>query len=373
MAAFKGALDVGDRLLEIYKIKTDGTFYQQKEFESHLHEREDAVRAEQTAALAADSDWRGLEIRLATLSQTDRINRLLAANPFILSPEDTTALVEKASAEGTHPVLLEAPIDIDKRVTRTGQQELLDLDIGQRWARHPCAADVTPLSGVISRPLRNQDVDVHIIASSMSDIPVILTYGHVKADRTLWASVYAWNIIANDPEPAPLTIALPSIPYPDADEHSVEMQRWKQEVSSRIEIIIALLAQWFFLVKRRRKPTLDKLIVLDSGLEIRALLARQLVAAYEIIASEEHSSIDIRLDQAELFTDAGMNAQASVFALSILDYVREQNVQETNYPALERLTRILTAIGDQASTTEARELLESRSRVTVQRVLGWTH
>lgn len=374
MAAFKGALDVGDRLLEIYKIKTDGTFYEREEFGSRLHEREDSIKAERKAALAADSDWRGLEIRLATLSQTDRINRLLAANPFCLSAEDTKDIVKQASLEGSYPVLLEAPIGIDKRrLSETGQQELLDLSIGERWARHPCASDVKPLSGVIGRPLHNQDVDVHIIASTLYDVPVILTYGYAKADGTLWVSVYAWNIIANEAQRDPLKIALPGVPYPDISENPKNIQEWKHEISRRIETIIALLAQWFFLVRHGRRPTLEKLSALDGGPEIRALLARQLVAAYEIVASEGHSRTDIRLDQAELFADAGMNAQASVFALSILDQVRGQQSYDTDFLALERLTRILEAIGDHASTIEAKELLESRSRITVQRILGWTN
>jgi hypothetical protein len=373
MAAFKGALDVGDRLLEIYKIKTDGTFYERKEFESRLHEREDSVKAERKAALAADSDWRGLEIQLATLSQTDRINRLIAANPFCLSVEDTRDIAEQTSLEGSYPVLLEAPIGIDKRLSGDSQQDVLDLSIGQRWGRHPCAADVKPLSGVISRPLYNQDVDVHIIANTLSNVPVILTYGYAKADGTLWVSVYAWNIIANEPQRDPLKIALPGISYPDISENSEAIQEWKDEISRRIQTIIALLAQWFFLVHHGRKPTLEKLTALDGGSEIRALLARQLVAAYEIVASQDNTRTDIRLDQAELFADAGMNAQASVFALSILDQIRQQLPYGTDFLALERLIRILGAIGDHASTIEAKELLESRSRITVQRILGWAN
>jgi hypothetical protein len=371
-AAFKGALDVGDRIIEICKLKTDGSFYEQQEFKSRLRERETAIAAQQQDQSAAAADWRGLEVALATLSQTDRLNRILAANPFRLSIEDTKQLVYDASSDGTHPVLLEAPINARKDAAKSSEQDILDLDIGNRWSRHPCAEDVTPLGGVIDRPLRHEDLDVHIIATSLSEVPVILTYGQLKADSTLWLSVYAWNIVAKGAIRDPLKIALPSLQLPDASSSSPELRAWKDEVCALITSIIAMLAQWYYLVNCGRKPTLEKLASLAGGSEVRALLARQLIAAYEILALE-HSSADIRLDQAELFADAGMNAQASVFALSILDHVRAQTPEATDYGVLERLVNILSMIGDDASAKEAGELLEDRSRSAVQRILGWVN
>jgi hypothetical protein len=371
-AAFKGALDVGDRIIEICKLKTDGSFYEQQEFKSRLREREAAIAAQQQDQSAAAADWRGLEVALATLSQTDRLNRILAANPFRLSIEDTKQLVYDASSDGTRPVLLETPISAYKDVIRSFKHEILDLDIGNRWSRHPCAEDVSALSGVIDRPLRHQDLDVQIIATSLSEVPVILIYGQLKADSTLWLSVYAWNIVAKSAKRDPLKIALPSLRLPDVPPTSPELRVWKDEVCSRIVTIIAMLAQWYYLVNCGRKPTLDKLASLAGGSEVRALLARQLIAAYEILAFE-HSSADIRLDQAELYADAGMNAQASVFALSILDHVRAQTTEATDYGVLERLGNILSMVGDDASAKEAGELLEGRSKAALQRILGWVN
>jgi len=369
-AAFKGALDVGDRIIEIFKLKTDGSFYQQKEFEYRHRQREAEITAQLKAQSKAVSDWRSLEIELATLSQTDRLNRLLAANPFHLSIEDTKQQVYNASASGTHPILLETPISAQRQTTGDSEGDILDLDIGNRWSRHPCAEDVTPLGGVIDRPLRHQELDVHIIAESLSEVPAILTYGQLKADNTLWLSVYAWNIFAKGAKRDPLKIAMPSFRYPDAPFCSSEVRAWKDEVSSRIITVIALLAQWYYLVNYGRKPTLDKLTSLSGGSEVRALLARQLIAGYEILASE-YSSVDIRLDQAELFADAGMNAQAGVFALSIFDHVRAQALEATDYRVLGRLSNLLRLIGDDASAKEADELLEGRSKAALQRILGW--
>jgi hypothetical protein len=370
--ATQSFLALGDRLLEIYKIKRDGSFYQQQEYASRLREREAAIAAELAAADAASSQWRGLDIALASMSQTDRLGRFLSSNPLRLSPEDTKQVAVEASSGGKRPLLLEAPIDIDKQASSFKGHKTLDLGVGQRWSRHPCADDVHTLTGVIERPLKHQDLDVHLIARSMSEIPAILIYGHVDSESSLWLSIYAWNIVANSPGQEPMRLAFPRIDCTDASTTS-SLQEWKDDLATQVTTIIALLGQWFFLIRYGRKPTLNKLSDPGHGNEMRALLARQLVAAYEVLAFEGNSSIDLRMDQAELFADAGMHAQASVFALSMLDQLRKKAQSETDYPVLERLSALLKTTGDEASASEADSLLEARSKEAVYRILGWVN
>jgi hypothetical protein len=368
-AGLNGLLGVGDRFIELLKIKRDGSFYEQKEFESRLREREGAVTAEQQSASSATSDWRGLEIQLATLSQTDRINRLLAANPFRLSPADAKELAWQASDGGAKPVILEAPIGMGRKALDADQ--LLELDVTDRWSRHPCSTDAIPLGGLIDRPLKNQDLDIHMIANSLSSIPAILIYGYVRSDGSLWLSACAWNIITKESRSEQLKIALPGTPLPALDGDPIIAQKWKDEIGNRATTIIALLTQWFHLVRYNRKPTLDRLTGVDGGREIRTLIASQLIPAYEVVASYGDSGLDLRINQAELFADAGMNAQASVFALSILDLIRRQRPEDTDYAALARLDALLEMIGDMASANEVEELVEVRSKLAVEHVLGW--
>ena len=369
--ATQSVFALGDRLLDLYKIKRDGSFYQQQEYASRLREREAAVAAELAAVDAASSQWRGLDIALASMSQADRLNRFLSTNPLRLSPEDTKQVALEASSGGKRPLLLEAPINVDKHASSFKALKTLDLGVGQRWSRHPCADDVHTLTGVIERPLKHQDLDVHLIARAMPEIPAILIYGHVDAENSLWLSIYAWNIVANNPDQEPMRLAFPRIDCPDVSTTSRALQEWKEKVVTQVITIIALLGQWFFLVRHGRKPTLNKLSGPGHDNEMRALLARQLVAAYEVLAFEGNSSVDLRMDQAELFVDAGMHAQASVFALSMLDQLRKKAQSETDYPVLQRLAALLETTGDEASASEAAGLLEARSMEAVHRILGW--
>ena len=248
-------------------MQEDGSFYEQKEFESRLHEREAAVAAEQQSVSSAASDWRGLEIQLATLSQTDRLNELLAANPFCLSPADAKEVAWRASDGGTKPVILEAPIGMGRRALGANDQ-LLELDVADRWSRHPCSTDASSLGGLIGRPLKNQDLDIHMIADSLSSIPVILVYGYVRSDRSLWLSTCAWNILTREPRSEQLKIALPGTPLPALYGDPITVQRWKDEVGTRATTIIAFLTQWFHLVRHNRKPTLERLAGAGGGQEI---------------------------------------------------------------------------------------------------------
>ena len=370
-AALNGLLGVGDRFIELLKIKRDGSFYDQKEFESRLHEREAAVAAEQQSVSSAASDWRGLEIQLATLSQTDRLSKLLAANPFRLSPEDAKEVAWQASDGGGKPIILEAPIGISGRMLGADDDQLLELNVADRWSRHPCSTDAAPLGGLIDRPLKNQDLDIHMIANSLSSIPVILVYGYVRSDRSLWLSACAWNVITRESRSEQLKIALPGIPLPAFDGDQVALQRWKDEIATRSTTIIAFLTQWFHLVRYNRKPTLERLAEVGGGQEIRRLIASQLIPAYEVIASYGDANYDLRIDQAELFAAAGMNARASVFSLSILDLIRKQRSEDTDYETLGRLEALLEIVGDTASANEVKELAEDRSKLAVERVLGW--
>jgi hypothetical protein len=168
-----------------------------------------------------------------------------------------------------------------------------------------------------------------------------------------------------------LKIALPGTLLPALDGDQIALQVWKDETGTRATTIIAFLAQWFHLVRHNRKPTLERFAGANGGQEIRKLIASQLIPAYEVIASYGDSGYDLRINQAELFADAGMNAQASVFSLSILDLIRKQRPEDTDYDTLVRLESLLEMIGDTASANEVRELVEGRSKLAVERLLGW--
>ena len=65
-----------------------------------------------------------------------------------------------------------------------------------------------------------------------------------------------------------------------------------------------------------------------------------------------------------------MNAQASVFSLSILDLIRKQRPEDTDYATLARLDALLEMIGDTASVGEVKELVEVRSEAS-RRARTW--
>jgi hypothetical protein len=369
-AVGSGLFGAWDRIIELYKIKRDGTFYEQKAFESVLDDREAAVAAEQQMASSAASDWRGLEIQLATISQTDRLNRLMAASPFRLSPADTRETAWKASGEGAAPVMLCAPLGIDKRVSEA-DSHFSELDILDHWSRHPCSGDVVSLGGLVDRPLKNQDLDVHIITETLPGIPAIILYGQLKPDRTLWLLICACNIMTKETRPELVKIALPEFPLPPPGAAPEAISAWKDNVRSQVTTVVALLAQWFHLVRYQRRPALERFSSLDGGQEIRKFIAARLIPAYEVLASYGSSGAALRIDQTELFVEAGLAAQAGVYALSILGTARDQAAEDTDYATLARLRAIFDGIGDTASAAEVADLAETRSRRAVERALGW--
>ncbi|PBC82166.1 hypothetical protein SAMN05216511_5160 [Streptomyces sp. KS_16] len=391
---FRGITDLSGRLLEIYKMKRDGSYFDQQAFAHLLREDEAAVaevrnaeREERAAAIRAeeasrnnqyevDRDWRQAQISIQVKAAQDKFDRDMANAPFSYSPEELRELVRESTNDGSRPALLVAPFFHDE-LNREGNDDgphAFRVAIRRAWVNSPWAADVCSMDGTMNRPLRQTDLDVALLQRALGDLPVILIYGDVQAGRRVWPTLTAWNIVSSA-ELQSVQVNFPplSLPPGSSDEEIQRSNRlaFEDELGYSTALTVGLLGEWFHLANYGRPPYIHRTLPDNMGLERRAM-ALGLVAAYEVaIQRGRVEGAHGRIQQAALYRDAQFVNEARSFALNALNTLEGRNSPCVDTSNIRLLFDVLTGVGDPSQVARASSLLESVAHRSTMRSLGW--
>ncbi|MGW8598460.1 hypothetical protein ACWGLB_05955 [Streptomyces sp. NPDC055893] len=381
-------------MLELYKLRRDGSYFDQQQFlhmlreaeaasaESRAVEREGrafserAEEAERNNEYEMARDWRQAQISVHVKAEQDRLDRSFENSPFSYSAEELHDVVSERSGGGARPVLLVAPY-FDDELNSEGNDDgphAFRVAIRRAWLNSPWASDVASFDGVMKRPLRNADLDVLLLQRALSDLPVILVYGDVQRGRRVWPTLVAWNIVdSSDFRSIHINFPHLSLPVESADEEVRRSSRlaFEDELGESTAVTVAVLAEWFHLARYGRRPRLHETLPDGRGLERRAA-ALGLTAAYEVAVDRGRVSVhEARAEQAALFRAAGLRSEARNAALSVVAPDAAQHAEHLAPDVLRRLRDVVTDVGTADEAAVADRLLEEAARRSTMRSLGW--
>lgn len=385
---FSGISDMTGHLVELYRVRRDGTFFEQQQFMAQLREDEAAQAhkrsLEQAAAVASQSadqleatqKWEidkqiasaGLEIATTRIIRNDETNHQNGA--FRYGLEKTRSLVEAATAGGTRPALLIAPFYQDHLSDNDNDNgpHSFRVAIRRSWKSKGWHDDVGLLDGLISRPLRNTDTDLMVIQQDLYDLPVIIAYGEVQDSTRVWTSLSAWNIAVGDGTPA-IHINLPPMHLePDDEAQGIKSRlAFEDELGDRIALVAGTLAEWFHVVNHGRTPHLHKMAAASDGFG-RRHLAFSTLAAFEVAFQKAGvSEFTARVEQMATCLDVDMIEPARELAVVAYEIIASsaEELNRTDRSKIRSLSAGLAALGDEELAESARGLLERRARKEV--------
>lgn len=391
---FRGISDLSGRMLELYKLRRDGSYFDQQQF-LHMLREEEAENAEERLVLREDRafsaraeeaersneyeiarDWRQAQISVYVKAEQDRLDRNVENSPFAYSPEELHAVVAERSGNGARPVLLVAPYFDDELNSdgNDGGPHAFRVAIRRSWINSPWAGDVASLDGAVKRPLRNADVDIMLLQRALWDLPVVLVYGDVQRGRRVWPTLVAWNIV-DSPDFRSIHVNFPqlSLPVESADEELRRSSRlaFEDELGESTAVTVAVLAEWFHLARYGRRPRLHETLPQDRGLERRAA-ALGLTAAYEVAVDCGRVSPDeARAEQAVLLLAAGRPGEARRAAMSVIGSAAAAHAELLPPDVLRRLRDVVAEVGTPDEAALAGRLVEEAARRSTMRSLGW--
>lgn len=390
---FRGITDLSGRLLEVYKMKRDGSYFDQQQFAHLLRENEaaaaevrNAEREERAANIRAeeasrsnryevDRDWRQAQISIQAKTDQDKIDRDIENSPFSCTAQELREWVCEATNDGSRPALLVAPFFHDE-LNREGNDDgphAFRVAIRRAWVNSQWAADVGSMDGTMKRPLRQTDLDVALLQKALSDLPVILVYGDVQAGKRVWPSLTAWNIVDSGNQAIQVNFPPLALPRNSADEEIRRTNRlaFEDELGYSTALTIGLLGEWFHLANYGRSPYIHRTLPENMGLERRAM-ALGLVSAYEVaIQRRRVGGITGRIEQAVLCRDAQFTDEARNFALNALNICESSSTSVIETSKARLLLDVLTEVGDPSQVARASRILEVISYRSTMRSLGW--
>ncbi|MDD7942827.1 hypothetical protein PHK61_30875 [Actinomycetospora lutea] len=372
-----GLTDVSGQLVEIYKLKRDGSFFDQQKYLAELKTQEEARAAERDVkkevllahlgeerARADDLRAEKRELTSARLSMASAIKldeheRELASAPYNTSSASLYDRVYSATEGGRKPALLLAPFfsDTDGPNESDSGPPAFRVAIRRAWMASSSSNDMAMLDGVISRPLRNTDLDILHLKEALGALPVVLVYGEIQQGKRVWSSVVSWNLVRGRPGDA-LSINFPALPLPEKSNELGTQERldFEDALGGAVLTTVRLLANWFHAANYRRSPAdLDL-----SG--IPPQFAVGLAGAYEI--AYELGIVDLleaRVDQCAVLERAGARESARSAAQEILGLVRSGGTADPlPIETLRTLRELL--VSDDSAHQEAKNLVETASR-----------
>ncbi|MBB4983407.1 MULTISPECIES: hypothetical protein [Streptomyces] len=391
---FRGINDLSGRMLELYKMRRDGSYFDQQQF-LHMLREEEAATAENRAveregrafSVRAEEaeraneyeiarDWRQAQISVHVKAEQDRLDRGFENSPFSYSPEELHDLVSEQSGGGSRPVLLVAPYFDDEKNSAGNDDgpQAFRVAIRRAWLNSPWAGDVACFDGAMKRPLRNADADILLLQRALRDLPVILVYGDVQTGRRVWPTLVAWNMVeAQDFRSIHINFPHLSLPVESADEEARRSSRlaFEDELGESTAVTVAVLAEWFHLARYGRRPRLHETLPADRGLERRAA-ALGLTAAYEVAVDRGRISVhEARVEQAALFRAAGLHGEARSAAMSVIAPGAAEYAERLTPDVLRRLRDVVAEVGTPDQAAAAGRLLEDAARRSTMRSLGW--
>lgn len=356
-------------------MRRDGTFYDQQALLADLTEQAAMASDERAANRDAQRDWRQASISIAVNAEIDRQKRQIANAPFEYAPDEMHTIVAEATAQGQRPALLIAPFYQEHLSSQANDDapHAFRVAVRRAWLDAPWANDLVPLDGLISRPLRNTDLDVILIQQALSDMPVVLVYGETQSNQRIWPSLMAWNIVESPKVPS-LRITFPALSLPaltsEDDNSSSARLKSEDDLGRQVVVTAGLLGEWFHLVRYGRRPRLHQLLAFDQVGE-RQAVAAGLAAACDLAV--ERGSLDplaARVEQSYIYAEVGLADRALDIGRSVLDSL-DSNDRNTYMTHLRRLVSIFEIIGDRPALERARPLLESAAHRSVLDRLGW--
>jgi hypothetical protein len=378
-----GITDISGQLLELYKIRRDGSFFEQQEFCSKLREYEAAAADERAAKreklLAqlgeeraqadherdATAQLLAAHIQVVLQRELKRDARLLENAPYDYDQDHLANIVEQATQNAVKPALLIAPFFSDELSITEADNGPPTFSVGIRrsWMTCPWSSDVAMLGGLLTRPLRKTDLDVLIIREALHALPVILVHGEIQGRNRVWCSITAWNMAPPYSGQA-ININLPPLPFPEANMHNRQRRiEFEDGLGWAVAVTAGLLAEWFHLTKTGRSPTLHRQLAKEA-ISMREV-GPSLAAAYDVaIESGIVDPISGRANQAILLSESGYQE----FALKILKTVAKDLQSGTRISSsdaidiLHRITDTAEALGDSTVAGSLRASLELESR-----------
>jgi hypothetical protein len=256
-------------------------------------------------------------------AQLDRLEIDRLNNPFSYDYDRIRNYAWQASGGGERPVLLIAPFNSDELEISAADAKptTFILPLSNAWDRSPLRDDMGTLRGALRRPLRLLDVDIHTMRQVLGDIPTVMIYGDIEADRRLWIHVIGWGLIpepkggagsgADEGPAAGITAAdafrfdLPPVDLPEESASPAEMLAFRDEVADETVLVAGVFAEWFHVARGRRRPALHRsLPEAASGLGDPVA---EISAAMLAIAADQGSisGVSAELAQASTYADRG--------------------------------------------------------------------
>jgi hypothetical protein len=374
VSALKGLSDIGGRLLEIYRIRRDGSFFEQQNFLADLKKAEE----ERAGDREIDKDLRQAEISVSVKNKLDRQERLLANSPFSYTPEEVRRIAIDATDKGRVPALLIAPYHNDNLSLKDNSDapHAFRVAVRRSWLATPWSADLAPLDGIVNRPLSNTDLDVLLIQQTLHDLPIVLVYGEVQGNLRVWTSIVAWNLVETPQVPS-IHVSIPPIPLPsntsDTTQPDQHRLAFEDDLGARVATTIGVLGEWFHLVKYGRTPRIHRLLPREMDHERKAI-AGSLAAAYDLtIERNTMHNFPAQAEKAVIYAEAGLDSRAIETGRDALEHLRraeDTSARERLY-CLRRLALAFDTAGETTYYAEVRSLVEATAREVVLDDLGW--
>jgi hypothetical protein len=259
-------------LLDVYRMRRDGTFFEQQEFVARIqehtadldHQRQVELEARLSAnrseeelrrqTFAARRDYLNSRLRVLERVELTRALQELRDSPFGDGAQAHDRVADLTRG-GRRPALLIAPFLDDRRTTtdNSGNPFAFRFALRDGWKDAPWQEDMGLDAGLIDRPLIRTDFDLNVIRRALADLPVVLVHGWIQGGTRVGLELVAWNIV-DDPQTPGRSSAI-QLPFPP-----VKMERPgpadELEFEDQLGLVNAQLAstlsEWFHVAQGRR-------------------------------------------------------------------------------------------------------------------------
>jgi hypothetical protein len=391
LGIISGMTDISGQLLELYKTKRDGSFFEQQAFSSKLREYEaDAAderaakreillaklgeeRAQSDHLRSSESQLTSARINVALQRELQADTRLLENAPYDYDQRQLAEIVSHASGQGIKPALLIAPFFDDELSASEADNgpPAFRVAIRRSWISCAWANDAALLDGLLKRPLRNTDLDVLMIRQALRALPVIVIHGEIQGQNRVWCSVTAWNI-APPYAGQSITINLPPLPFPQPNSHrKQERIEFEDGLGWAVAVTAGVLVGWFHLIRSGRVPKLHR--QLDGDTILLREVGPGLAAAYDVaIAANSIDVLSGRMNQAVLLAESGYQEIAVDILRGIVNELdgRRRLAEPDGLELLRKAKDIASVSGDDSLTNIMQRSLDEESKRFLVRFLN---
>jgi hypothetical protein len=289
-------------LLDVYRMRRDGSVPEQLERTARLHARELANEHQSRLEQAA---W---ETRLRVLEQVElaRAAAEHAESPFgHMADDEVREQVERLTDGQKRPALLIAPLLNTTRTSQGNVDQPFSYRVSLRsgWLESPWNSDMQVDAGLIGQPLLRTDLHLRRIRELLADLPVIVVHGFVEEGGKVRLEIVAWGII-NGSSDQPNNEAI-QIHISDASSTEAgHLPEVPERLGFACSQLCAVLAEWFYVARGRaphrhrdlsgnlaKATAVGSLVALSLGLD-RRHLDRLTAVVHQAILHADLGEID---------------------------------------------------------------------------------